>query len=97
MVAFVSTNRPSRFGTKDSVDGTMIVPGASEPALYLYNQPRIAVSVVVVTVVVVRVVLIRVRIEDGKTKRVDKHKRPMVDPVHMSCSWPGHRGSRHYW
>src|SRR6266487_6073216 len=86
VIAFVSANRTSRFRPKNAVDGTMIIPRASEPALYLDHQPHIAVSVVVVTVVVVRVVRIRVRIEDGKTKRVDKHKRSMVDPVHMSCS-----------
>src|SRR5437899_2978532 len=76
MVAFVSANCPSRFRTHDSINGTVIVPGASEPTLCLDHQPHIAVSVVVVTVVVVR-------IEDGKTKRVDKHKRSMVDPVHI--------------
>ena len=97
MVAFVSANCPSCFRTHDSINGIMIVPGASEPALYLYNQPHIAVSVVVVTVVVVRVVRIRVRIEDGKTKRVDKHKRSMVDPRHMSWRRPRHGGSRHHW
>ncbi len=86
MVAFVSTNRPSRFGTQDSVDGTMIVPGASEPALYLYNQPRIAVSVVVVTVVVVRVVGIGIRIEDWKTKRVDEDERPITEMAEMMCA-----------
>src|SRR5215472_9047504 len=36
MVAFVSTNRPERLRTQDSIDGTMIVPGASEAALNLY-------------------------------------------------------------
>src|SRR6266568_6225968 len=86
MVAFVSANCPSRFRTHDSINGTMIVSGASEPALYLYDQPHIAVSVVVVTVVVVRIVRIRVRIEDGKTKRVDKDESPFTEVAEMLCA-----------
>ena len=86
MVAFVSANRPSRRRTQDSIDGSMIIACASEPALYLYNQPHIAVSVVVVTGVVVRVVRIRVRIEDGKTKPIDEDERPITEMAEMMCA-----------
>ena len=85
MVAFVSGNRPSRFRTQDSIDGTTIVPDASEPALHLYNQLDIAVAgaVVVVTVVVVRIVGIGIRIEDRKAKRVDEDEPPIAEMAKM--------------
>src|SRR5947209_17639642 len=84
MVAFVSANCPSRFRTHDSINGTMIVSGASEPTLYLDHQPHSAVSVVVVTVVIVRVV--RIRIEDGKAKRVGEDERPVTEVAAMMCA-----------
>lgn len=83
MVAFVGPNCSSRLRSQDSIDGTMIVAGASEPALHLYNQLHIAVSIVVVTVVIVRVVRIGIRIEDRKAKRVDKHERPITKMAEM--------------
>jgi len=83
-IAFVSANCPSRFRTHDSINGTMIVSGASEPTLYLDHQPHSAVSVVVVTVVIVRVV--RIRIEDGKAKRVDEDERPITEVAEMLCA-----------
>lgn len=86
MVAFVSANRPSRLRTQDSIDGSMIIPGASEPALNLYNQLHIAVCVVVVTVGVVRVVRIGVRIEDRKAKRVDEDEPPITEMAEMTCA-----------
>ena len=83
MVVFVSCNRPSRFRTEDSIDGTVIVPSASETTLHLYNQLHIAVSIVVVTVVIVRVVRIAIRIEDGKAKRVDEDEPPIAEMAKM--------------
>src|SRR5439155_11341695 len=58
VVAFVSANCSSRLRPHDPIDGTMIVPGTSKPALHLYNRVGIAVaiSVVVVPVVSVRIV-----------------------------------------
>ena len=88
MVAFVSTNRPERLRTQDSIDGTMIVPGASEAALNLYNQLHIAVSIVVVTVVIIGVVRIGIRIEDGKAKRVDEDEPSVTEMAEMMCSVP---------
>ena len=85
VIAFVSANRTLRFRPRDAIDGTMIITSASEPALYLYNQPHIAVSVVVVTVVIVRVVRIGIRIEDGKAKRVDEDERPIPEMAEMMC------------
>src|SRR6266516_4336815 len=98
MVAFVSTNCPSRFRTQDSIDGTMIVPSASETALYLCNSGPVAI-VVPVPVIVGRVVVpvIRIRIEEWKTERVDEDERSMVNPRHMAWRWPRHGGSRHHW
>jgi len=86
VIAFVSANRTSRFRPQNAIDGTMIIPRASEPALYLDHQPHIGVSVVVVTVVVVRVVRIRVRIEDGKAKRVDEDESPFTEVAEMLCA-----------
>ena len=83
MIAFVNANRPQSFRTEDSIDGTMIVSGASKPALNLYNQLHVAVSIVVVTVVIVRIVRIGIRIEDREAKRVDKHERPITEMAEM--------------
>src|SRR5439155_18762553 len=81
VVAFVGANCSSRLRPHDPIDGTMIVPGTSKPALHLYNRVGIAVaiSVVVVPVVSVRIVpVIGIRIEERETKRVDKDKRSIV-------------------
>ena len=81
MVAFVSANCSSRLRPHDPIDGTMIVPGTSKPALHLYNRVGIAVaiSVVVVPVVSVRIVpVIGIRIEERESKRVDKDERSIV-------------------
>ena len=83
VIAFVSANRTSRFRPQNAIDGTMIIPRASEPALYLDHQPHIAVSVVVVTVVVVRIVGIGIRIEDRKAKRVDEDEPPIAEMAKM--------------
>jgi len=83
MIAFVSGNRPSRFRAQNSIDGTMIVPRSSEPALNLYNQLHVAVSIVVVTGVIVRVVRIGIRIEDRKAKRIDKYERSVTEMAEM--------------
>jgi len=83
MVAFVSANRPEGLRTQDPIDGTMIVPRASEPALHLDHQLHIAVSVIAIAVVIVRVVRIGIRIEDGKAKRVDKDEPPITEMVEM--------------
>src|SRR5262245_280370 len=107
MVAFISANRPECFRPQDSIDGTFIVTSASKPALYFCNQPHIAVSVVCVTVVVIWVVRIGIRIEDGKTERVDEDKRSIAEMAEMMCArhrpcrktrlWPCRSGSRHHW
>ena len=68
---------------QNSIDGTMIIPGPSEPALHLDHQPDIAVAIVIVTVVIVWVVRIGIRIEDWKTKRVDEDERPITEMVEM--------------
>ena len=90
MVALVSTNRPQRFRTQDSIDGTMIIPGASKAALHLHDQLHIVVSgavvVVVVPVVIVRVVRIGIRIEDGKAKRVDEKDPSIMEMAEMMCA-----------
>jgi len=107
VVALVSANCSSRLRPHDAIDGAVIVPGASKPALHLYNRGiAIAISVIAVSVV-------SVRIEERETKRVDKDKRSIVvktveaiikEPMptrhgarrKVRC-WPRHRGSRHHW
>ena len=80
VIAFVSANRSSRLRPHDPIDESMIVPSASKSTLHLYNRVCIAISVIVVTVVIVRVVpIIRIRIEEWKTKRVEKDERPIVE------------------
>ena len=75
VVAFVSANCSSRLRSHDPIDGSMVVPSASESALHLRNCVSIAISGIVVPVVIVRVVpVIRIRIEERETKRVDKHE-----------------------
>src|SRR5439155_11067059 len=81
VVAFVSAICSSRLRPHDPIDGTMIVPGTSKPALHLYNRVGIAVaiSVVVVPVVSVRIVpVIGIQIEERESKRVDKDERSIV-------------------
>src|SRR6266496_2540895 len=81
VVAFVSANCSSRLRPHDPIDGIMIVPGTSKPALHLYNRVGIAVaiSVVVVPVVSVRIVpVIGIQIEERESKRVDKDERSIV-------------------
>ena len=86
VIVFVSANRTSRFRPQNAIDGTMIIPRASEPTLCLDHQPHIVVSVVVVTVVIVRVVRIGIRIEDGKAKSVDEDERPITEVAEMLCA-----------
>ena len=82
VVAFVSANCSSRLRSHDPIDGTMIVPSASESALHLHNRVSIAISGIVVSVIAVRVVpVIRIRIEERETKRVDKDERSIVETV----------------
>ena len=80
MVALVSANCSSRLRPHDAIDGAVIVPGASKPALHLYNRGiAIAISVIAVSVVSVRIIsVIGIRIEERETKRVDKDKRSIV-------------------
>src|SRR5438552_13223226 len=109
VVAFISANGPPRLRSQDPIDGSTIVTSASKSALYFYNRISAVISVILVTVVIVRVVvtIIGIRIEDWKTKRVEKYERSIVETAEMmrarhgpwrkARGWSGYRRSRHRW
>jgi hypothetical protein len=94
VVAFVSANGSSRFRPQDSIDRAAIVPGASKPALYFDNRVSVVISVILGRIVVP---IIGIRIEDGKTKRVEKDERSIPDPWRNVRCGPRCRRSRHHW
>ena len=80
VVALVSANCTPRLRPHDPIDGTVIVASTSKSPLHLYNRVCVAISVIVVTVVIVRVVpVVGIRIEEWKTKRVEKDERPIME------------------
>src|SRR5262249_21310408 len=96
VIALVSANRAPGLRPQDPIDRSMIIPGASKSALRRHDLGSTAVTVSVsgspVIVVPVRVVSVRVisvRIipikwewrEERETKRVDKDKRIVMEPV----------------
>ena len=105
VVVFVSPNCSQRLRPQDPINRSVIVASARKPALYLYNQAHIVISVIIVGVRIV-VPVIRIRIEGGKTKGVDEDEPPIMETTEMMCAghgagrktggWPRHRRSCHY-
>ena len=96
MIAAIGAHRSARLRPHDSVDRAVVVTGTSQPALHIgyaraigpisiASPATVAVPIVRITGIVVRigiwVIAVKERIEERKTKRIDKNERPIVEVV----------------